>query len=65
MTRRLLLALIVLSIALIGIWAPESSAAYVTCSTAYCSTHPRALCTCPEIEVIRFCNSWEENCPIT
>jgi hypothetical protein len=62
--RKLLLAVAVLGISVLGSMPPEASAAYPTCSNLYCNTYPGSRCTCPgTVTVHSICNgNWQAGC---
>lgn len=63
MTRKLLLAAVVVGASLLGVHTPNASAIYQYCSSTFCPpSYPTRNCTCPGTTFAVKCGNWVAAC---
>ena len=64
--RKLLLAVVILGVCVLGSMPPEASAGYPKCGGTYCSNNPGSRCTCPDWPTYwTYCGpNWQQYCPL-
>lgn len=56
--RRLLFAVVLLGVSVLGSMPQEASALYQTCTSFYCNGYPTRGCTCPGTTISTTCGNW-------